>query len=95
VLSLIRVRGEPVPEQVEEEVRAFLLTVVMGEAGSRLPDDVPLLSGILDSLSLMQLLDFLEHRYSITVDPEDLVDENFGSVASVAAFVEAKRQDSS
>ena len=43
--------------------------------------------GILDSLSLLRLVVFLEGRFKITVDETDLLPENFDSVGSIAHFV--------
>jgi acyl carrier protein len=83
----------PMREQIEEEIRSFLLRDVLrpGDA-SGLSSEVSLLSGVLDSFGLVQLLEFLEERYDVTVDGDDVVDENFTSLASVAAFIEAKRR---
>ncbi|MBA3551581.1 MAG: acyl carrier protein [Actinobacteria bacterium] len=76
---------------IEAEVRAFLVDEVLGAESAGLAEDVPLLSGLLDSLGLMELLEFLEERYAIKMDADDVVDENFTSLRSLAAFVESKR----
>jgi acyl carrier protein len=78
-------------EQIEHEIRSFLLREVL-RPGEELSQDERLLSGVLDSFGLMQLLEFLEERYDVTVDGDDVVDENFISLSSVAAFVEEKRR---
>ena len=56
-----------------------------------LADDASLLeSGILDSLSLLRLVVFLEERFSITVGDADLLPENFGSVDTICAYIRAR-----
>jgi acyl carrier protein len=56
-----------------------------------LADETPLLeSGILDSLSLLRLVVFLEERFGITVGDADLLPENFASVNAICAYLRAR-----
>ncbi|HTZ93068.1 MAG TPA: acyl carrier protein [Streptosporangiaceae bacterium] len=56
-----------------------------------LADDTSLLeSGILDSLSLLQLVVFLEERFGITVGDQDLLPENFASVTTICAYLRTR-----
>ena len=56
-----------------------------------LPDEASLLeSGILDSLSLLRLVVFLEERFKITVGDADLIPENFASVKAICAYLRAR-----
>ena len=56
-----------------------------------LADDTSLLeSGILDSLSLLQLVVFLEERFGITVGDADLLPENFASVNTICEYLRAR-----
>lgn len=43
--------------------------------------------GVIDSMSLLRLVSFLEERYQITVQDEDLLPANFRSLAAVEAYV--------
>ena len=47
-------------------------------------------SGILDSLSLLRLVDFLEERFGITMGEADLLPENFASVNTICAYLRAR-----
>jgi acyl carrier protein len=49
-------------------------------------------SGILDSLSLLKLVLFLEKKFGVVVGPEELVPENFKTVDEVCSYLRAKRQ---
>jgi acyl carrier protein len=53
-------------------------------------DESFLRSGIVDSLGMSQLVDFLEREFAIRVGDEELVPENLDSVTRAAAFVERK-----
>ena len=62
-----------------------------------LADETSLLeSGILDSLSLLRLVVYLEERFEIMVGDADLLPENFASVEAICAYLrtrEPEKQD--
>jgi acyl carrier protein len=47
-------------------------------------------SGVLDSLSLLRLVVFLEERLGISLDDADLLPENFASVDAICAYLRAR-----
>jgi acyl carrier protein len=49
-----------------------------------------ILSGILDSLGLVQLTAHLEEAYGVVVAPDEITSEHFRTVARIAALVERK-----
>ena len=56
-----------------------------------LADETSLMdSGILDSLSLLRLVVFMERRFGITVGDADLLPDNFASVNAVCAYLRAQ-----
>lgn len=56
-----------------------------------LADDTSLLeTGVLDSLSLLRLVVFLEERFEITMGDADLLPENFASVNAICAYLRAR-----
>jgi acyl carrier protein len=51
----------------------------------------PLLeTGILDSLSLLRLVMFIQEQFGIAVDDLDLVPEHFASVDSICAYLRSE-----
>lgn len=78
---------------IESTIRDFIVKEAGGEAhAAELTDDFPLLeSQVLDSMGLYELVTDLEQRYGIEISDEELVPENFGTVASIARLVEAKQ----
>ena len=56
-----------------------------------LADETSLLeTGILDSLTFLRLLIFLEERFGITMGDADLLPENFTSVNTICAYLRAR-----
>lgn len=54
-------------------------------------DDNLIDSGILDSLSTLNLVSYLEEEYDIRIKSEDITLENFGTVEQLAALIEKKK----
>ena len=58
-----------------------------------LHDDDDLLNlGVIDSIGFVELVGEVEERYGVTIADVEIVEENFGSVAAIAAFVAAKTE---
>jgi len=65
--------------------------LIQDQALLPLADDKSLLeSGILDSLSLVRLVVFLEQRFGITIGDADLMPENFASVNAICSYVRTR-----
>ena len=59
-----------------------------------LADETSLLeSGILDSLSLLRLVVYLEERFKIMVGDADLLPENFASVEAICAYLRTREPE--
>lgn len=64
---------------------------------ARLDDDYDLIAGgVIDSISLLRVITWLENRFDIPVDEVEIAEKNFASVTAICEFVEgaARRQDS-
>ena len=48
--------------------------------------------GIIDSMSLVRLISFLEEIYEIQVQDEDIVPENFSSLSKISTFINDRRK---
>jgi acyl carrier protein len=75
-----------------ERIRQFLLGRFPQARSMKIADDDHLLEkGIIDSLGVLDVVAYLEQEFSITVGDDDLTPDHFSSVASLVAFVLAKR----
>ncbi|MCC6554468.1 MAG: acyl carrier protein [Polyangiaceae bacterium] len=77
----------------ESTIRNFLVTS-FGYRGATadLGAEVPLLDqGILDSTAVLEIVQFFEQELGIEVADEEMVPENFGSIARLVAYVEKKK----
>ena len=55
-------------------------------------DDSFLEKGVVDSTGVLELVDWLEEAFEISVSDEELIPENLDSVNLLAAFLDKKRQ---
>lgn len=80
-------------EDVLERVRAYVLKdflyarpdVSLGE------EDSLLTNGIIDSMGIMELIAFVESEFAITIEDEEITEENLGTLGAIARFVAGKR----
>jgi len=57
-----------------------------------LTDDYQLLEeGVLDSLGIMALVEYLEAEFDIVIDEDDVVAERFETIRSISDLVDAKQ----
>ena len=77
-------------EAIKEEIRNFILTTYMANDGRTLGDDDSLQElGIVDSTGVLELVSFLQERFSIQIDDE-LAPENLDTVTNLTHFVSGK-----
>lgn len=72
----------------KDRIREYLLSQRVEARVKEVRDDESLLeAGVLDSAGMVGLLAFLEEKYQIAIDEDDLTPENFDSVDAIAAYV--------
>jgi len=49
-------------------------------------------TGIVDSTGMLEIVEFLEERFGISVEDEELIPENLDSIANLTSFVNRKLQ---
>jgi acyl carrier protein len=75
---------------IEQEIRTFITENFLFGRAETLTDDVPLLGNVIDSTGVIELIGFVQERFAISVEDEEVMADNFGSVKNVVAFVEKK-----
>ena len=81
-------------EQIRRELRQFVTTnLLLGQDDVGFTDDTSFLEeSIVDSTGVLELVSFLERRYAIKLDDEELVPDNLDSIRNLVAFLERKLQ---
>jgi acyl carrier protein len=78
--------------QLEQELRHFVVeNFLFGQDdGSLSADDSFIETGIVDSTGVLELIGFLETRYGIKVEDDELVPANLDTLNRLSAFVQRK-----
>lgn len=76
-------------------IRSFIASELIADTDETDLSDTDLLleTGIVDSFGIMSLLGFLEDKFSVQVSADDLLPENFESIASISALITQKCAD--
>lgn len=62
-------------------------------SSDEISDDESLIdTGILTSVGLMQLIQFIESEFNIEMNTSEIVPENFGSVSSIINYISMKKR---
>lgn len=77
---------------IEPELRQYVLDkLLFGRTEVELRGDASFLeSGIIDSTGVLELVAFLEEKFQVKVEDEDLIPANLDSVNAITRFVEKK-----
>jgi acyl carrier protein len=80
---------------ITERIRGFIVSnFLFDDASAILPDDSSLLDrGIIDSTGVLELIMFVEEEFGVEVRDEDVVPENFDSVAGLTSYTLARLSD--
>jgi acyl carrier protein len=79
--------------EITEAVHEYILREFLpGESPEELTDETPLITGgILDSISTLKLVNFLEDRFGVTVEAYEAGVDNLDSVRQIARLIASKR----
>jgi acyl carrier protein len=79
--------------QIAEETRRYITANFLYARPDRVvgEDEHLMERGIIDSMGMMELIDFLEERFGVRPDDEDITEQNFATLARIAGYVARKR----
>ena len=80
--------------EVKKQIRDFILkNALSGSTGINLDDEDSFLEKeIIDSTGVLELVSFVEERFGIEVNDDELIPDNFDSVSKLNEYVK-KKQD--
>jgi len=78
---------------IEKDLRGFLVeNFLFGRDQPFSNDDSFIENGLIDSTGVLELIGFLEEKYQIKVEEEEMVPENLDSIRSLLDFIGRKLQ---
>ena len=77
---------------MEQRILNFINTSILNEIVEITADDELLVSGLVDSMSVMRLVSFVKNEFDLDVAPHEITIENFSSVNRLVQLLNTKRQ---
>jgi acyl carrier protein len=77
-------------KDIKGTIRRFLSEEVLFDEKRQVSDQQELLGDILDSLALLQLVEYIEQQYGFEVDDTDMVPDNFRSLDDLERYIRAR-----
>jgi acyl carrier protein len=73
---------------MQEIIRKFIQENFILDEEAPLEDEDSLLEkGVIDSTGVLELVAFIEEKYGITVEDEELIPENLDSIRNIVRFI--------
>lgn len=83
-------------EHLEVELLALINEEISLDADMNVDRNTDLLmTGVVDSLGVVQIVDWMEQRTGADIDPSDVVIENFQTVALMLSYLESRKTTAS
>ncbi len=79
-------------ETIKDEIRQYIQETIVQSDSIQITNDTPLISrGIMDSISTLKMVDFLETKFGIEFHPYEVDRENLDSINLISDFVLSKK----
>lgn len=76
---------------LKEKIKEFIVENFLFGDGNGLEYDTSFLGeGIIDSTGILELVTFLEEKFAIAVEEDELIVENLDSINNVTAYLQTK-----
>lgn len=82
------------PNDILNKTRAYLLeNFLYAQPDFELNQEDSLLQkGVLDSMGVIEVLEFLQDEFGVQFEDDEITEENLGSLSAIAKYISTKRQ---
>ena len=75
---------------IKNRIREYILESTFDDVENLTDETLIFEEGVLDSMGLLFLIEFLQEEYGISTNDDELVVENFQTINNIHAFVASK-----
>jgi acyl carrier protein len=81
-------------DQMKSVIKTFILeNFLEGSSADELTDSTPLVTGgILDSVSTLKFVSFIEEQFGVEFAPQDIDQDNLNTIPLIVDFINSKLQ---
>jgi acyl carrier protein len=76
--------------EIKSKIKEYIVNATLAEDKNISYDTLLFETGLLDSMGLLFLIEFLKEEFGVQVNDEELLPENFESVNSIIKFIGGK-----
>ena len=76
--------------ETKSKIKDYIIKSTLADTKNISDDTLIFETGLLDSMGLLFLIEFLKEEFDVEVTDEELLPANFESVNSIIKFIEAK-----
>jgi acyl carrier protein len=77
--------------QLEQDIFEYIRKNTYGNGNKVTAQTLLFREGIFDSMGFVLLIDFLEEKYGVKANDDDLIEDNFESVSAIKNFILKKK----
>lgn len=74
----------------KNKIRNYILESTFDDVENIKDDTLIFEKGVLDSMGLLFLIEFLKEEFGVTTNDDELIEENFESINKIVTFLESK-----
>ncbi len=76
--------------EVKSKIREYIIESTFEDVQNITDETLIFEEGVLDSMGLLFLIEFLKEEFNVTTNDDELVVENFESINKIVAFINNK-----
>ncbi len=76
--------------ETKNKIKDYILKSTFDDVENITDDTLIFEKGVLDSMGLLFLIEFLKEEFGVTTNDDELVEKNFESINNIVAFLESK-----
>ena len=79
-------------EEIKATLKSFIKNNFLYSSDTVMEDDTSFLdTGIIDSTGVLELIDFIEENFGISIDNNEVIPENLDSINKIEKFILSKK----
>ena len=79
-------------DDIREKVRNYIKNTIVQDDHAEIDDNTPLITGgLIDSISTLKMVDFLEKEFGIEFQPHEVDRETLDNIGLITAFILSKK----
>ena len=83
---------EKLKEEIKNVIKGFIIKTFKQGKGSLRDNDSLFENNIIDSFGILELISFIEKKFSVSINPSEVTIENFDSLDKIVKLIEGKRK---